>query len=110
AIRTRPAGHVVNELAVSVSTLWRESARDGADHAKIGLIERAGGGVLFLDEISEMPLTAQAKLLRVLQRQFLRLGGTRAIDADVHIQMTRGRIDIIDVEALDGWSDLESTR
>src|SRR5262249_9147672 len=65
---------------------FERRAVTGADQVKIGLIERAGGGVLFLDEISEMPLTAQAKLLRVLQeRQFLRLGGTRSIDADVRV-------------------------
>ena len=46
----------------------------------------ASGGVLFLDEVSEMQPAAQAKLLRVLQeREFLRLGGTRPIKANVRI-------------------------
>jgi len=51
---------------------------------KKGLLEVAEGGTVFLDEIAEMPLTIQAKLLRVLQeREFLRIGGTRAIKLNV---------------------------
>jgi transcriptional regulator with PAS, ATPase and Fis domain len=47
----------------------------GATHDKLGLIEYAHGGTLFLDEIGDMPLTAQAKLLRVLQnREVQRVG------------------------------------
>jgi len=50
----------------------------GADRDKTGLLELAGAGTIFLDEISEMPLELQAKLLRVLQeRTFRRVGGTR---------------------------------
>ena len=41
----------------------------GADRDKIGLVEMANGGTLFLDEIGDMPLTTQAKLLRVIQNQ-----------------------------------------
>ena len=51
---------------------------------KKGLLEVAEGGTVFLDEIAEMPLTIQAKLLRVLQeREFVRLGGTRPIKLNV---------------------------
>jgi len=56
----------------------------GANQAKVGLIEAAAGGTLFLDEIGEMPLSIQAKLLRVIEaRQVLRVGATRPRDVDV---------------------------
>ena len=56
----------------------------GAVAQKKGLLEVGEGGTVFLDEIAEMPLTIQAKLLRVLQeREFLRLGGTRPIKLNV---------------------------
>jgi len=55
----------------------------GATGQKPGLIELANGGTLFLDELGEMPLPAQAKLLRTLEtRSFRRVGGTREIFSD----------------------------
>src|SRR5258708_19024086 len=58
----------------------------GAHQAKPGQLEMASGGVLFLDEVSEMVPASQAKLLRVLQeREFLRLGGTRLLKANVRV-------------------------
>jgi DNA-binding NtrC family response regulator len=52
----------------------------GADRIRRGAFESADNGTLFLDEIGELPLSAQAKLLRVLEeRQVTRLGGSRAI-------------------------------
>jgi transcriptional regulator with PAS, ATPase and Fis domain len=65
---------------------YERGAFTGAQNSKPGLISVAAGGVLFLDEITEMPPTSQAKFLRVLQeREFLRLGGTRQIKADVRV-------------------------
>ena len=65
---------------------YERGAFTGAQSPKPGQIERAAGGVLFLDEIGEMSPPAQAKLLRVLQeREFQRLGGTRVIRANVRI-------------------------
>jgi DNA-binding NtrC family response regulator len=58
----------------------------GADKKKHGLMEVADGTVLFLDEISSMPLDMQVKLLRALDsRAFYRVGGTTLIKVDVHI-------------------------
>jgi transcriptional regulator with PAS, ATPase and Fis domain len=65
---------------------FERGAFTGAQQAKPGQIELANGGVLFLDEVTELPLTAQVKLLRVLQeREFIRLGGTRPIRVTVRV-------------------------
>ena len=65
---------------------FERGAFTGAQQPKPGHIELAHSGVLFLDEVTEMPLTAQAKLLRVLQeRQFHRLGGTRPIAMNARV-------------------------
>ncbi len=58
----------------------------GADRRKEGRFFQAHGGSLFLDEISEMPLTMQVKLLRVLQeRELTRVGGEKVIKVDVRV-------------------------
>jgi len=65
---------------------YERGAFTGAQQSKPGQIELAGGGVLFLDEVSEMSPSAQAKFLRVLQeREFQRLGGTRLLKANVRV-------------------------
>ena len=65
---------------------YERGAFTSAHQAKPGQIELASGGVLFLDEVTEMSLAAQAKFLRVLQeREFLRLGGTRTIKANIRV-------------------------
>src|SRR5215831_9067549 len=65
---------------------YERGAFTGAHQAKAGQIELASRGVLFLDEVSEMSLTAQVKLLRFLQeREYQRLGGTRLQKANVRI-------------------------
>jgi DNA-binding NtrC family response regulator len=61
----------------------------GATNAKMGKFESAHGGTLLLDEIGEMPLNLQPKLLRVLQeRSFERLGETKSIHVDVRVIAT----------------------
>jgi transcriptional regulator with PAS, ATPase and Fis domain len=65
---------------------YERGAFTGAQQSKAGHIELAARGVLFLDEVSEMSLTAQVKFLRFLQeREYQRLGGTRVQKADVRI-------------------------
>ncbi|MEA2329740.1 MAG: two-component system, NtrC family, response regulator HydG, partial [Thermoanaerobaculia bacterium] len=64
----------------------------GADRDRAGLIESSDGGTLFLDEIGEMPLSAQAKLLRFLQEgEFRRVGDTVNRTADVRIVSATNR-------------------
>jgi DNA-binding NtrC family response regulator len=63
-----------------------KGAFTGASHTRIGRFELAHGGTIFLDEVAEMPLPLQVKLLRVLQeRSFERIGGTKPITVDVRI-------------------------
>jgi len=65
---------------------YERGAFTGAQQSKAGHIELAARGVLFLDEVSEMSLNAQAKLLRFLEgREYQRLGGTRSHRADVRL-------------------------
>jgi DNA-binding NtrC family response regulator len=65
---------------------YERGAFTSAQQAKPGQIELASGGVLFLDEVTEMSLSAQAKFLRVLQeREFQRLGGTRLLKANIRV-------------------------
>ena len=65
---------------------YERGAFTSAHQAKPGQIELASGGVLFLDEVTEMSLSAQAKFLRVLQeREFQRLGGTRLVKANIRV-------------------------
>jgi DNA-binding NtrC family response regulator len=64
----------------------------GADKRKHGLMETADEGVLFLDEISSMPLDMQAKLLRALEsKAFRRVGGNNLINVDVQVVAASNR-------------------
>ena len=63
-----------------------KGAFTGAVGLKKGLLETADGGTVFLDEVAELPLTVQAKMLRVLQeREFNRLGSTRPIKVNLRL-------------------------
>lgn len=76
------------------STLFghEKGAFTGAHKRVEGAFERADGGTLLLDEVTEMRLETQAKLLRVLQEQeFERVGGTRTLKVDVRIVATTNR-------------------
>lgn len=71
---------------------YEKGAFTGAVSRRIGKFEEADGGTLLLDEISEMDIRLQAKLLRVLQeRQIDRIGGKKPIDVDVRILATSNR-------------------
>ena len=64
----------------------------GADREKPGLLELAGSGTLLLDEISEMPMDLQAKLLRVLQeKSFRKVGGIKDIECKATIMASSNR-------------------
>lgn len=64
----------------------------GATHKRNGLMETADGGILFLDEISSMPMDLQAKFLRALEeRSFRRVGGNTVINVDVQVVAASNR-------------------
>ncbi len=72
---------------------YEKGAYTGAHNSAPGKFEQAQGGTLLLDEISEMSLNLQAKLLRVLQeREVERLGGRKVIPLDVRVLATSNRI------------------
>ncbi|WP_432734873.1 sigma-54-dependent transcriptional regulator [Maridesulfovibrio sp. FT414] len=63
-----------------------KEAFTGAQRGQKGILEVANGGTVFFDEMSELPLNMQVKLLRVLQeRNFLRVGGTQEIPVDIRV-------------------------
>src|SRR5258708_36918280 len=63
-----------------------KGAFTGADRRQVGKFEQCNGGTIFLDEIGDMPLATQGKVLRLLQDQrFERVGGSRTIETDVRI-------------------------
>lgn len=79
-------GGFTEELICSELFGHEKGAFTGAAKIKLGLFESAAGGTVFLDEIGEMPLSMQVKLLHVLQeRQILRVGGTKPVDLDIRI-------------------------
>jgi formate hydrogenlyase transcriptional activator len=70
-----------------------KGAYTGAVERRIGKFELADGGTIFLDEVGELPLDLQAKLLRVLQeKEFERLGGNRVLTTDARVLAATNRV------------------
>jgi len=70
-----------------------KGAFTGASERKIGRFEMANGGTLLLDEVSEIPLEMQVKLLRVLQEgEFERVGGTKTLCVDIRLVCTTNKV------------------
>lgn len=77
---------IPEELIESELFGYEKGAFTGADKAKKGKFDQANGSTLFLDEIGDMSLKSQAKVLRILQeRKFERVGGAKTIEVDVRI-------------------------
>lgn len=88
----------INCAAIQATMLESElfgheaGAFTSADRKKPGLFEIADGGVLFLDEISSMPVEIQAKLLRAIENHsFMRVGGTSLIKVDIQVIVASNR-------------------
>jgi len=88
----------INSAALPENLLENElfghekGAFTGATDLKKGQLEVVDGGTLFLDEIGELPLTTQAKLLRVLQeKKFYRLGSTKELETDFRLVVATNR-------------------
>jgi len=77
----------LNENLIESELFGHErGAFTGADQLRKGRFEQADGGTLFVDEVADVPLAAQVKLLRVLQeRTFERVGGNTSVDVDVRL-------------------------
>lgn len=91
------AGHafvIVNSARITPERFEEELFGEEADGKLVrpGLLETADGGTLYLDEVADMPLSTQARILRVLTEQsFVRVGGTRQIGVDVRVVSSTSR-------------------
>lgn len=91
-VRSDKAFLIINCVAIPENLLeselfgYEKGAFTGATQKHIGKIEQANGGTVFLDEIGDMPMSIQAKILRLLQEKCIeRLGGGETIPVDVRI-------------------------
>jgi two-component system nitrogen regulation response regulator NtrX len=78
---------------VDIELFGAEAGWSGADQPRmIGTLERADGGTLLIDQVADMPLESQGKILRVLQEQrFTRLGGEARVEVDVRVIASTNR-------------------
>jgi DNA-binding NtrC family response regulator len=98
SLRSEKPFLVINCVAIPETLLeselfgYEKGAFTGAINRKVGKIEQAHGGTIFLDEIGDMPFSIQAKILRLLQeRSIERLGGRETIPVDVRIVAATNR-------------------
>ena len=75
--------------------------REGTDRGvELGLLEQANGGVIYFDEVADMPLGTQTKILRVLvDQQFLRVGGSEKVRVDLRVISSTNRNLEVEIEA-----------
>ena len=72
--------------------LFGHERGDGADAQMVGKVEVADGGTLFIDEVGELPLQLQSKLLRFLQdKEFERVGGRKTLKSDARVVAATNR-------------------
>jgi nitrogen regulation protein NR(I) len=98
SLRANKPFHVINCVAIPETLLeselfgYEKGAFTGATHRRVGKVEQANGGTVFLDEIGDMPVAIQAKILRLLQEKKIeRLGGRETIAVDVRIIASTNR-------------------
>lgn len=85
---------IVNSARITPDRFEQELFGEEADGKQVrpGLLEMADGGTLYLDEVADMPLSTQARILRVLTEQsFVRVGGSRQIGVDVRVVSSTSR-------------------
>ncbi len=98
---------IPEELIESELFGHEKGAFTGADKAQEGKFELANGGILFLDEIGDMSLKTQAKILRILQEQsFEHVGGRKTITVDVRVIAATNKNLISEIEAGNFREDL----
>ncbi len=86
-------GGIPESLLESELFGYRKGAFTGADRNKKGLFQEAAGGTIFLDEIGELPLSLQVKLLRVLQENEIRpIGDSKSVKIDVRVVAATSKI------------------
>ena len=83
---------IPHELIESELFGHEKGAFTGAIAKKVGLVEVANGGTIFLDELGEMPIDLQPKLLRVIQsKEFFRVGGNKVLKSDIRVVCATNR-------------------
>ncbi|MFN6933793.1 MAG: sigma-54-dependent transcriptional regulator [Tsuneonella sp.] len=92
--RAQSAFVIVNSARITPERFEQELFGEEADGKLVrpGLLELADGGTLYLDEVADMPLSTQARILRVLTEQsFVRVGGNRQVGVDVRVVSSTSR-------------------